>query len=264
MKRGAGYIAIDRGIFDHWIARNAKRFKAWQWMIAQAAHAPQGKRGTWGVVHIERGELVGSVRMLARAWRWSESAAYRFVKRLENEGMVRLRETRRKTETPTETPTGAFLDHDITIITICNYDAFQNPSTAAQLKAEHQPKHRPESDPAQTQMFPGFSRPLTIEPLNHRKQENGRGGEEVKRAAPTAPKHGAQSSKHRTVYVYRGTEDWRIHAEDFKAVRGAEPLPDRWGGFWFYSLGEAARPAHQRTWRNPAAFGAAARQGGRS
>lgn len=260
MKRGSGYIAIDRGIFDHWIARNAKRFKAWQWLIAEAAHAPMGKRGTWGVVHVERGELVGSIRTFAAKWRWTKSSVDRFLKRLANEGMVRLRTTRLKTGTPSGTATAPFLEHDVTVITICNYDAFQNSSTAAKAKAGHQPGHRSENDDAQSHMFPGFCEPLTTEPLNHTKQGKGPAGEgEVKRQADTPPRHGAHSKKHGTVFVLYGTEDWRVYAEDFKATAGAEPLPNRWGGYWFYANGEAARPAHQRTWRDPNAFGRASR-----
>lgn len=272
MKRGAGYIAIDRGIFDHWIARNAKRFRAWQWMIAEAAHVPMGKRGSWGVVHVERGEFAASLAILAVKWRWTRSSVYRFLKRLENEGMVRLRETRRKTETATETATAPYLDHEISIITICHYDQFQNSSTAAKLRAEHQPKQQPNFDPAQTHMFPGFCEPLTTEPLNQKTNRVGVGGEGEEKASDgeppkprveAGPRHGMTSTKHGTIYLKRGTEDWRVHAEDYRTVMGAEPLPDRFGGFWFCIRGEAVRPANQRTWRNANAFGAAKFQGGR-
>lgn len=277
MKRYAGYIAIDRGIFDHWIARNADRFMAWEWMIAEAAHAPQGKRGTWGVVHLERGELIGTERMLADSWDWPKSNVHRFLGRLERDDMIRRRTTRLRsgvsglnsnTESgpPTGPPTALYLEHDITILTICKYDAFQKPSTARKSGVDRRADHRPETEQPQTLMLPGFSAPLTTEPLNHTKKANGAMGvEEDKRAAPTAPRHGARSSKHGTIFVQHGTEDWRVYAEDFKATVGADPIPNRWGGYWFYALGEAARPAHQRTWRDPNAFGAAARrQGGRS
>ena len=96
MTRNTGFIAINRDIFDHWVARNPKRFKAWQWLIAAAAHAPQGRRGTWGVVHVERGQIATSIRILARQWRWPKSNVECFLKRLANDGMI---------ETKTKTPT---------------------------------------------------------------------------------------------------------------------------------------------------------------
>lgn len=269
MKRGAGYIAIDRGIFDHWIARNAKRFRAWQWMIADAAYAPRGKRGTWGVVHLERGQLVGSEPMLAARWRWSRSAVHRLLARLEQHGMI----TRLTTRTvdgravpvnatisgqPTEQPTVPHLEHDITVITICNYDAFNKAGAASKIGKDSQPNNRPESASAQTQMFPQFREALTTKPINQETERKGEAGGEGKRASASPPRHGIRS-KHGTVFILKNSDEWRVYAEDFKSVRFADPLPNRFAGYWFYWLGEAKRPANQLGWRDRNAFGAARR-----
>lgn len=261
MKRGAGYIAIDRGIFEHWIARNAKRFRAWQWMIADAAFAPRGKRGTWGVVHLERGQLVGSEWMLAARWRWSRPAVNRFLQRLERAGMIARLTTRTVdgravpvdatiSEQPTEQPTVPHLEHDVTVITICNYDAFNKVGAAQKTQASNQPSNRPESASAQTQMFAGFCEPLTTKPSDQRLESKGPIGIGEVIQAKTPPRHETQSYKHGTVYLHRGTKEWDLYAEDYRSVLGVEPMPEAGGpGKWFYGLGEAARPKHQRHWR---------------
>lgn len=235
MGRDLGYIATNRSIFEHWIARNPKRFKAWQWLIADAVHAPQGRRGPWGVIHLERGQLATSVRILARKWRWPKTNVSRFLRRLRRDGMIES-----KTGTLNGTPSGPRLDHMITVITICNYEQYNRRRLTAKQKAGQQAGQQAGHPAVQAQLFAQESTPLTIEPLNHIKKEKGyqQGG----------PRHGLQSLKHKTIYVHKATAEWRVFAEDYRAVIGAEPLPDRYGGFWFYNLGEAARPAHQRHW----------------
>lgn len=266
-RRYSGYITVDRSIFDHPVLRRPERLVAWQWLIATAAWKPEGRRGSWGVVHLERGELATSVRILAKTWRWPPGRVQRFLNRLRGAHMITVTKTRSatrsKTDSPTDSPTGPHLEHDISIVSICNYDKFQNSSTGQKGKSIQQPIHQPIRRPAETQMLPGFSEPLTTEPSNQVDLEKGSMGDgEGKRVAPTAPRHGTRSTKHGTIYIYRGTEDWRVYAEDYNATTGAEPLPDRFGGFWFFANGEAARPAHQRTWRNRNAFGAAKNQRG--
>jgi hypothetical protein len=238
-----GFIAINRSIFDHPALKKPERFRAWQWLIAQAAFKPEGRRGSWGVVHLERGELPVTVRILAEKWGWPKSNVDRFLKRLERDGMI----ARRKTGTPTGTPTGTHLAHEVQIVTICNYEKFQAASTGPKVKAGQEPGQQPGHQGDETPTLPGLLPDLTIKPLNNIKTE--KGGDNVVTRERSAPKHGAQSGKHRTVYLYAGTEEWRIHAQDFREATGAEPLPDRWGGFWFYSFGERLRPPQQRTWR---------------
>jgi uncharacterized protein YdaU (DUF1376 family) len=70
-------------------------------------------------------------------------------------------------------------------------------------------------------------------------------GEVEKSGERPAPRHGAVSPKYRTIYIAHGTEEWLVYAADFKAVRGAEPIPNRFGGYWFMRDGEAKRPVHQ-------------------
>lgn len=240
MAHNRGFIAINRGIFDHWVARNPKRFKAWQWLIAEAAHVAQGRRGTWGVVHVERAQMATSIRILARQWRWPKSNVGRFLKRLAADGMIET-----KIGTSSGPASGIGLEHAITILSICNYDQFQTGGIKKRNKVGQQAGQRGEPQSSQQLALIEDSVALTTKPLN---QESLKG--QPRQDQSRAPKHGTQSSKHKTVYLYKGTEEWRIHAQDYRDVIGAEPLPDRNGAFWFYILGEAVRPAHQRYWSN--------------
>lgn len=102
MRNARGYIAIDRGIFDHrMFKRRPEWLVAWQWLIAAAAWKAEGRRGSWGVTHVERGQLVSTVRILGTTWGWPKSNVDRFLKRLVREEMVTL-----KTGTGTGTGTG--------------------------------------------------------------------------------------------------------------------------------------------------------------
>lgn len=58
----------------------------------------------------------------------------------------------------------------------------------------------------------------------------------------TPPKHGAQSAKHRTIYIHRASDDWPLYV----AAMGREPSPDEHGGFWFPICGSTAIPPPKR------------------
>lgn len=47
------------------------------------------------------------------------------------------------------------------------------------------------------------------------------------------PKHGAQSAKHRTIYILGSTDEWPIYADAYRKARGIDPPKDQYGGFWF-------------------------------
>lgn len=63
---------------------------------------------------------------------------------------------------------------------------------------------------------------------------------EVKRKGWTPPRHGATSTAKGRVYIETGSPDWQAYAEDYRAVQGHDPVPNRHGGKWFKTLGEAA------------------------
>ena len=106
----AGHYQMHRGWMDNAVFRSKFcRAAAWVWLIESAAWKPRkfdikGKNVTLG-----RGQLVASIRYMAEAWGWNRGAVDRYLTRLKTETMIE-----------TATVTGE------TVITICNYDIYQN------------------------------------------------------------------------------------------------------------------------------------------
>jgi hypothetical protein len=112
-----GYILISRGILDHPRFKPTgpyTRAEAWLWLIEAAAFKDRSVPVLAGrqrkMVLIARGELTYSVRFLANAWRWSPGRVQRFLDELQTDRSI-----------DTRTDTGQ------TVISLCNYDAYQAP-----------------------------------------------------------------------------------------------------------------------------------------
>ena len=125
----SGFIAMSREAFDHPLLQDGDRFRAWFWLVANAAWKPTRTRIKGQMVEIERGELSFSQRFLAEKWGWSKSRVDRFIADLREEGMI---ETRSKN--------GATAGHNAgqgqAIITICNYAKYQDVSEVGRGKAK--------------------------------------------------------------------------------------------------------------------------------
>ena len=243
MAQGRGYIAIERNLFDHPLFRHKPRWLvAWQTLIAQAAWKPESRRFGAATIHIERGQIALTLRQFADQLKLAHSSLVYLLRCLENDGMIEQKVFR----TIRRTRIGTKESHRVTVVTICNYDKFQTALRGQRKRTAHDVEQSFEQELGQAPVLPGVIAPLTIQPINHRDSKG-----QPREVSRPPPRHGAQSGKHKTVYLYKGTEDWRVHADDYRNVMGAEPLPDRHGGFWFYALGEKLRPAHQRFWGQP-------------
>jgi hypothetical protein len=112
-----GFIAIARGILDHHIVGARKPFsylEAWIWLLLEARWASGRIQVANGrVVNLERGQISHSLRYLATAWGWKTKRVRTFLRRLET-----------GTQIGTQTGTGQM------VITICNYNQYQNLSAA--------------------------------------------------------------------------------------------------------------------------------------
>jgi hypothetical protein len=115
----SGFIALARGVFGHPVvgARPPlSDLEAWVWLCFEAAYKPRRVRVTngraAGFLLLERGQLTYSRSYLAKAWGWTEKRVRGFLFRLERERQI-VRQT----------------GHLQTIITICNYEFYQNPLT---------------------------------------------------------------------------------------------------------------------------------------
>lgn len=123
----SGFIAMQRDAFEHPLLRDGDRFRAWFWLVANAAWKPTTTRIKGQTVELGRGELSFAQRFLAEKWGMSKSRVDRFLSDLRAEGMIETR-----------TKIGATAGHSAgqgqSIITICNYDKYQDPENAERGK----------------------------------------------------------------------------------------------------------------------------------
>jgi hypothetical protein len=112
---------------------------AWLWLIREAAHQDRKRIIKGKVIPLRRGQVVVSVRYLARELNWTYKAVRVFIDRLARHGMVETTCVR------IESKRGA----PITVLTICNYDIYQHKSHmqgrskgAARAQQGHKTLHR--------------------------------------------------------------------------------------------------------------------------
>lgn len=104
----SGFIALHREAFSHPVLKDPARFRAWFWLVANAAWKATKHDARGHTITVERGQLCAGREYLAKEWGWSPSAVERFLTRLETEQMI-------------ERQTGQMK----TVITIRNYDKYQ-------------------------------------------------------------------------------------------------------------------------------------------
>lgn len=85
------------------------RRDAWVWIIENAAFRSTKISSKKGYIQIERGQLCFSLRFMAQAWKWDDSRVRRLLRSLSSLKMI-----------------DSVADASHTIITICNYDQYQN------------------------------------------------------------------------------------------------------------------------------------------
>jgi hypothetical protein len=116
--KSKGFIAWERGILDHPVVGAKKpysKYEAWSWLVFAAVWKPMrvgviNRHGAHTVVNLERGQLTFSQRFLAEAWGWSDFRVRTFLKLLETHAQIIAQKRGGQT-----------------LITICNYQRYQNP-----------------------------------------------------------------------------------------------------------------------------------------
>lgn len=115
-----GYVALHREAFSHPLLKDDARFRAWFWLVAHAAWKPTKHDARGHTITIDRGQLCAGREYLAKEWGWSPSAVERFLARLETEQMIERKTGQMKT-----------------VITICNYDKYQDgPNEAGHMSGQ--------------------------------------------------------------------------------------------------------------------------------
>lgn len=105
-----GYFKVERDFLDSdfWLSEPFTKPQAWVDLFGIANHAPGFfiKRGIQ--IPLERSQTGRSELTLAKRWKWSRNKVRRFLKWLSKEKMISLKQ-----------------DNKTSIITICNYEAYQ-------------------------------------------------------------------------------------------------------------------------------------------
>lgn len=112
--RDEGYILLWRRFFDHeyWTKRRKfSKAEAWIDMIAMASFRDREILVGRTRIQLERGELLASVRFLAKRWRWGRDVVHAFIKDAEKADEIAAK---------TRTPEG----HTYVIV---KYDEYQLP-----------------------------------------------------------------------------------------------------------------------------------------
>lgn len=110
-----GWIAVDRGIFDHeFFTRGPMtECEAWIWIISHAAWKTTRQKVGPDMVDVPRGSFLVTLKDMQIAWMWgSDTRVRNFLKRLESERMVITEIVVRKDARKTQ-------------VTICNYNEYQ-------------------------------------------------------------------------------------------------------------------------------------------
>lgn len=106
-----GWIKIYRDITSHWIFQDAEKFKWWIDLLIMASHEDYKTLSNGNLVSLKRGQLSVSLSFLSSRWGRSKEKVLNFLRLLESDGMIQRSSDRKST-----------------IITVCNYDSYQDTS----------------------------------------------------------------------------------------------------------------------------------------
>jgi hypothetical protein len=106
----SGFVQIHRSLLGHHAFRNDAEALAFAWMVVRAAWRPTRVRYKERSISLQRGQLSVSQRDMASALDRDKAWIERLWKRLKSEAMIE-----------------AVSEAGVTIITICNYDRYQDP-----------------------------------------------------------------------------------------------------------------------------------------
>lgn len=116
----SGWIKIHRDIQKHWIAQDMEKFGWWIDMLLLASYEDNKTFIGNSVAMVKRGQFVASLRFLAERWNTSKDRVNAFLKLLLQENMI-SRES----------------DKNTTLITICNYEGYQDISDTPETPSRH-------------------------------------------------------------------------------------------------------------------------------
>jgi hypothetical protein len=122
-----GWISLHRKLLENPLLKTRQRFsrrEAWIWLLLKANYEANKFAIGSDIYQLKAGQMITSQKKLCAIFKWGNSRLRTFLKLLENDGMIRFKPTNK-----------------LTLITICNYDSYQNNKyqpTNKQKANEHQ------------------------------------------------------------------------------------------------------------------------------
>lgn len=104
----AGWLKISRDIVNHWIWQDAEKLKWWLDLLFLATWEDRHQLVGKHLIVLRKGQLVASMSYLCKRWRRSRTMIEPWLNLLMNDGMIEKS-----------------VSHNISIITICNYEKYQ-------------------------------------------------------------------------------------------------------------------------------------------
>ena len=165
-----GYILLHRQIQDHWLWTSNDKFddrSAWIDLLLMVNHDDSKVPFNKGYITVKRGQHLTSQVKLAARWHWTRDRIKRFLKRLENDGMI-----------ITDTARGN------TLVTLVNYDSLQSRRT---------PSESPNESPYVATHKAGYESATESQTINYTNNDtsNDSKNEEIKRT-PAPPNDGGE------------------------------------------------------------------------
>jgi hypothetical protein len=123
MSKNFGWITLNRQITSHWLwnCEPYSKAQAWLDLLLHANHTDTKIIIKGTLIDLKRGQQARSQVTLSEQWKWSRDKVKRFLKLLENDGMI-IQHTSQLTS----------------IISICNYSSYQDKkdSTSQQISQQ--------------------------------------------------------------------------------------------------------------------------------
>ena len=116
MNEKKGWISLHRKITDHWLYQEKRvfsKFEAWIDILLQVNHAEAKIVIQNTLFTIKKGQSINSLETWSKRWNWNKSMTRRFLKTLENDGMVKLRN-----------------EFKTTRLTVCKFEDYQDKRNA--------------------------------------------------------------------------------------------------------------------------------------
>ena len=117
-----GWVKSYRSKWRNPVFRSLLEAAMWSWLCETAVWKETKVRFNGELAVLQRGQLITSVRFMSKGFTIGEQVTRRFLENIENDGMINTQAT-----------------HRGTIITICNYDKYQDLSDTDNEQEDNQP-----------------------------------------------------------------------------------------------------------------------------